>query len=194
VIDLPRRLGPLFLVGVLTVLAGCGASDPSATAGEALEPTSPAMSTAASPAPVLPKVARKESRAGAKTTTQFWFDALTYAQQTGDLEPLESVSADECRLCTQHMTAIRGAFAGGGSVVGGGYTVREMTDEEYSDAIPLLNVVFDRDALSILGTGGATMQTVPASAFQSARVRLEYRSSRWRVAEISGLLPFGSAG
>ena len=190
-IDLPGRLGPLLLVGVLAVLAGCGASDPSATAGESVDPTATRVTAAASPPPTLPSITRKWTRAGAKATTQYWFDALTYAQQSGDLRPVQDISADNCRACTQLFTSIRNAFAGGGSVVGGGYTVREMTDEEFSSAVPLLNVVFDRDALSIVGTGGATMQTVPASAFGSARIRLDF-DNRWRVAEVTGLMPFGT--
>lgn len=192
VTDNRSRLGALFVVAAMSLLAGCGAADPSASADDSLRPAAPPPSIAAVPAPVLPAAATARDLAGAQATAQYWFDALSYAQQSGDMKPILEVSARDCHGCTQQLQAIRSAYASGGSVSGGLYTVREMTDEEFSAAIPLLNVVFDREALSIVGLGGATMQTVPAVPFQSARVRLAYSKGQWRVAEITGLAPLGS--
>lgn len=193
VTDLSGRLGVLLLVGVLGLIAGCGATDPSAAANDSLPPTTGPSSVVASQAPVRPEAVRSPGQTGAEAGARYWFDALSYAQQSGDPRPVVAASTKDCRGCTELLASIRSAYAGGGSVVGGWYTVRELTDEEYSAAVPLFNVVFDRDALSIVGTGGATMQTVPAVPFQTARIRLHF-DGRWRVAEISGLVPLGSAG
>jgi hypothetical protein len=180
------------VVGAMGLLAGCGASDPSAAANDSLRPAAPPPSIAPVPAPVLPAAATARGATGARATAQYWFEALSYAQQSGESKPVLEVSTRDCHGCTQQLQAIRDAYASGGSVSGGIYTVREMTDEEFSAAIPLLNVVFDREALSIVGLGGATMQTVPAVPFQTARVRLKYAGGQWRVAEITGLAPLGS--
>ncbi|HEY0487046.1 MAG TPA: DUF6318 family protein [Mycobacteriales bacterium] len=192
-IDVPGRLSAVLLVGMLGLLAGCGASDPSATADEAVPPAATPTAVVASAAPELPAAVRSSGESGAQAATRYWFAALSYAQQSGDPRPVVTASTTDCRACTELLASIRSAFAGGGSVVGGWYTVRQLTDEEYSDAVPLLSVVFDRDALSIVGTGGATMQTVPALPFQTARVRLQF-DHRWRVAEVEGLSPLGSGG
>jgi hypothetical protein len=175
------------------LLAGCGATDPSAAANDTLPSAATPNSVATSPAPVLPEAVRSPGQSGAEAATQYWFAALSYAQQSGDPRAVMTASAKDCTGCTQLLASIRSAYAGGGSVVGGLYTVRELTDEEYSAAVPLFNVVFDRDALSIVGTGGATMQTVPAIPFQTARIRLDF-NGRWRVAEVTGLVPLGSTG
>jgi hypothetical protein len=190
VVDLPGRLGPLFLAGVLGLLTACGASDPPATANEGPGLAASAPSVATSPAPARPAAVTYAARRGAEAAAQYWFDALSYAQQSGDLRPVQGASTKDCKACADIIDSIRATFAGGGSVFGGGYTVREMTSEEYSAVVPLLNVVFDREALSIVGTGGATMQSVPALSFQTARVRLLY-SKRWRVAEVTGIGPLG---
>jgi hypothetical protein len=176
---------------MLGLLAGCGASDPRATANEGPDLAPIASSVATPPAPVLPAAVTFPGRRGAEAASQYWFDALSYAQQSGDAGAVQAASTKDCKACADILDSIRSAFAGGGSVVGGGYTVRDMTSEEYSAAVPLLNVVFDREALSIVGTGGATMQSVPAISFQTARVRLLY-SKRWRVAEVTGIAPLGS--
>jgi hypothetical protein len=183
----------LLLVGVVGLLVGCGATDPSAAADDTLPPATAPTAAVLSPAPELPAAVRSQGQSGAEAATRYWFDALSYAQQSGNPKSLVAASTKGCRGCTELLASIRSAYAGGGSVVGGWYTVRELTDEEYSAAVPIFNVVFDRDALSLVGTGGATMQTVPAVPFQTARVRLDF-DGRWRVAEISGLVPIGSAG
>jgi hypothetical protein len=183
----------MLLVGAMGLLAGCGATDPSATANEASDPAPTATAVAPSPAPVLPAAVRVRGLNGAKATAQYWFEALSYAQQSGDPKPMLTVSTSSCQGCDQLLASIRSAYQGGGAVSGGWYTVREMTDEEYSDVIPLLSVVFDRDALSIVGTGGATMQSVPAIPFQTARLRLAY-SGRWRVAQVTGMSALGTVG
>ncbi|HEV7755912.1 MAG TPA: DUF6318 family protein [Mycobacteriales bacterium] len=172
------------------LLVGCGAADPSATANENSDPATTPTAVVPSPAPALPAAIRAHGLAGAKATADYWFHALSYAQQSGDPKPLLAVSTSSCQGCSQLLASIRSAYAGGGSVSGGWYTVREMTSEEYSDAIPLLSVVFDRDALSIVGTGGATMQSVPALPFQTARLRLAY-NGRWRVAQVTGMSALG---
>jgi hypothetical protein len=175
------------------LLAGCGATDPSATANEASNPVPTATTIVPSPAPVVPGSVKARGLTGAKAAAQYWFDALSYAKQSGDPKPLLAVSTSQCQGCSQLLASIRSAYAGGGSVSGGWYTVREMTDEEFSSAVPLLSVVFDRDALSIVGTGGATMQSVPAIPFQTARVRLVY-NGRWRVDQVTGMSALGSTG
>lgn len=190
--DRRRRLGALLLAGALGLPAGCG-GEPSATADEGIRPDTNPAATVVSPTPVLPDTVRDRDRSGAEAATRYFFEALSYAEQTGDPKPVRAVSTRDCGGCARVLASIRDAYAGGGSVRGGWYTVRETTGAEYSAAIPLLDVVFDRDALSIVGTGGATMQTVPAVTFQAARVRLAF-AGKWRVAEIGGLAPLGSAG
>jgi hypothetical protein len=175
------------------LLTGCGATDPSATANETQDPAPTAATFMPSPAPVPPAAIARGGVNGAKAAAQYWFDALSYAQQSGDPKPLLSVSTGNCQGCSQLLASIRAAYAGGGAVSGGWYTVREMTTEEFSDAVPLVSVVFDRDALSIVGTGGATMQSVPAIPFQTARVRLAYQG-RWRVDQVTGMSALGSTG
>jgi hypothetical protein len=175
------------------LLVGCGATDPSATANEAREPVPTPTTIVPSGAPVPPDGIERRGVTGAKLAAQYWFDALSYAQQSGDPRPLQSVSTSACQGCAQLLASIRAAYAGGGAVSGGWYTVREMTTEEFSDAVPLVSVVFDRDALSIVGTGGATMQSVPAIPFQTARVRLAYKG-RWRVDQVTGMSALGSTG
>jgi hypothetical protein len=175
------------------LLSGCGATDPSATANEASDPAPATTAMVPSPAPVPPAAISNSGLKGAKAAAQYWFDALSYAQQSGDPKPLLTVSTRQCEGCAQLLASIRTAFAGGGSVNGGWYTVREMTSEEFSAVVPLLSVVFDRDALSIVGTGGATMQSVPAIPFQTARLRLSY-NKRWRVDQVTGMSALGSTG
>jgi len=51
------------------------------------------------PVPVLPEVAKTETKEGLEAFTRYWYSALSYAYETGDIAALESVSDPACASC-----------------------------------------------------------------------------------------------
>lgn len=89
-------------------LAGPGAQGAaSASASGAPTPTvdsrpTPASSTGPArnlPKPELPAAARENTEAGFRAFTQYWFDTVTYALETGDTAPLRAISKPDCKIC-----------------------------------------------------------------------------------------------
>lgn len=115
------RLGGVALVSAVAVaLAGCnsaGEPKPAATASSlAAESTSPSPTPTATatykpadatgraqnvPVPVLPDVAKTETKEGLEAFARYWYSTLSYAYETGDLRPLEAVSGKACTSCAK---------------------------------------------------------------------------------------------
>ena len=144
-------LAPLLAAAALA-LSGCTGSagaEPSAPSQPA--PSRPATSPAASqtspsspaqthvpasedgPAenvvvPVAPKTIDENSREGLRAFIPFWFELLSYAYQTGNLEPLEKHSGPECYICESFSETVKEGNAGDRWIVGGKLTVTDIED------------------------------------------------------------------
>src|SRR6478736_5308400 len=53
------------------------------------------------PVPVLPEAAKAETKEGLEAFARYWYSALSYAYETGDMGPLDSVSAPTCASCAR---------------------------------------------------------------------------------------------
>jgi hypothetical protein len=185
----PRLRGGLGAAVILltgALLAACGNSAASTA-------KSPAHSIGAQESPSIieepswPPEAGDRTAAGASAAIRHWFDDLTYAYRVSDTKPLLAASTKSCKSCQALSSSLAATFSFGGDVRGGSYAVRSVSTTEFSSATPVLTVVFDRRAMTVVVAGGATVQSIPAVSFGSARVLMSYEHGRWQVVDVSGL-------
>ena len=133
------------VVGLLTV-TGCnspgGTVDPTgtataqATATESVTPLPPPTTMAAVykpatdqgpaenvPVPVLPAKAKEFSKEGLIAFTEYWYSTLGYAFETGDPEPMMSITGPNCAVCGAMKETVVGWHSEGRWIVGGQMTV-----------------------------------------------------------------------
>ncbi|MCC3265431.1 DUF6318 family protein [Arthrobacter gengyunqii] len=124
----PLRLGALGIAAIL-LLGGCSGSrdDPNTepavnasrspstsespdTAESATPSATPTPTAAYKPAtaegpaenvplPVMPELAKRESKEGLIAFGHYWFSLLNYGYETGDASPVKELSTSECQLC-----------------------------------------------------------------------------------------------
>jgi hypothetical protein len=110
-----RRCLRLFLTVLVLVLllalnacaveSPASSSAPSATADAPPTPDprpTPASSKGPArnlPRPVLPESAKQNTKEGFEAFTQYWFDTIRYARETGDVTPLKEASQKSCKMC-----------------------------------------------------------------------------------------------
>ena len=133
---LRRSLFSALLLTCLLALSGCGGpgqAAPSLSAGAASaantsspppspdpRPT-PASSTGPArnlPKPVLPEVAKQNTKEGFEAFTQYWFDTITYGLETGDSSPLREASLPDCKMCNGYIADAEKVARGEGWYVG----------------------------------------------------------------------------
>ena len=93
----------------------------SATPGESATPT-PTVGTAPSvapynpataegpaenvPLPVMPELAKQESKEGLEAFAEYWYMLANYGYETGDLGPIREISGEECLSCNSYFREI----------------------------------------------------------------------------------------
>ncbi|WP_146070498.1 DUF6318 family protein [Arthrobacter sp. 08Y14] len=141
------RLGALGLAAIL-VLGGCSgdggepgaeaaensSSSPTASESptESASPSATPTPTAAAykpataegpaenvPLPVMPDVAKEESKEGLIAFGDYWFSLLNYGYETGDASPVKELSTPECQLCEFYYVDLEEGYENDDWILGG---------------------------------------------------------------------------
>ncbi|WP_284978845.1 DUF6318 family protein [Arthrobacter sp. fls2-241-R2A-200] len=71
------------------------------------------------PVPVMPELAKENSKAGLEAFIRYWYAVGNYANATGDITVLSALSTPECRACTFFQKATTDSYKNGRWMVGG---------------------------------------------------------------------------
>lgn len=71
------------------------------------------------PVPVLPEVAKTETKEGLEAFARYWFELLSYAYETGDTTLLEAASGPACSSCSKVKTEVTNWHSEGRWLAGG---------------------------------------------------------------------------
>ncbi|WP_258868455.1 DUF6318 family protein [Arthrobacter sp. RT-1] len=134
----------VFAAATCLALAGCaggapadpGTSSPAPTTTATSDPTpspTPTPSAVYKPAdasgpaqnvpvPVLPEVAKTETKEGLEAFAKYWFELLSYGYETGKTEQLSAVTSPSCIMCERAKEVQKGWNEGGRWLSGGKVT------------------------------------------------------------------------
>ncbi|MGF4043904.1 DUF6318 family protein [Paenarthrobacter nitroguajacolicus] len=71
------------------------------------------------PVPVMPELAKENSKAGLEAFIGYWYELGNYADETGDVSGLSTLSTPECKACTHFQNAAVDSSKNGRWIVGG---------------------------------------------------------------------------
>ncbi|MGW6173818.1 DUF6318 family protein [Arthrobacter sp. NPDC055138] len=80
------------------------------------------------PVPVMPDEASLKSQQGLQAFLPYWFETVSYAYETGDLAPLEQITAPGCAICKEFKKTIQAGHDGDKWIVGGQIEPTEIED------------------------------------------------------------------
>jgi hypothetical protein len=142
--------------------------------------------------PEPPSAATAATRDGATAFVKYWFDALNYAVSTGNTASVDAASGPDCEACAAASKAIKDAYQNGSALRGGGYTIRQITtDNFFTVSEPKIDVVFDRSPRSTVTATGQQITILPGTTFATAQVLLERSDNKWRMRSLlSSASPF----
>ena len=202
-----RTLG--FLVGLAVLLTGCQGGSPTAGTSEpqtmTASPTSsvsvpaasaaPASSGAYKPAdakgkaqnvpvPVMPELAKENSKAGLEAFIGYYYAIKNYANETGETTTLASLNSSECVSCSKLLDGTNDSYVNGRWMAGGRIQVPTVDlDWNTDDSSHLAKVQLIQDAISYYNADG-TEGRPPSAATNSAFVFVARFQTTWRVVEI----------
>lgn len=200
------------LVAVAVMLAGCaggapadpGTASPAATGSMSPSPSAtPTPTTSAAykpanasgpaqnvPVPVLPEVAKTETKEGAEAFAKYWFSVLSYSYETGDVALFESVEPPSCAACQKVKGVIRDWHSEGRWLVGGKLTtpVADTTFMKDQEGRYKVAVQVHQEPLSYMRPDGSVARTDAQQPDQGNLLILTHENGGWTVVELGSIV------
>lgn len=105
------------------------APSPSSAPSATYSPASAAGPAQNVPLPVMPDIAREKSKEGLEAFTRYFYEAASYAYETGDLTPLQMISGPNCVTCNFIINQVEKGFLDDDWIARGRLQVLAVTSE-----------------------------------------------------------------
>jgi Family of unknown function (DUF6318) len=205
-----RSSAAAFIVAAGLMLAGCAGgapADPGTAAATATQTPSASPSPTPTPSavykpadasgpaqnvpvPVLPEVAKTETKEGAEAFAKYWFSVLSYSYETGEVAAFESVEPESCVACQKVKEVIVNWHSEGRWLVGGKLTtpVADTTFVKDQGGKYKVAVQVHQEPLSYMRADGTAARTDPQAPDQGNLLVLAYENGTWSVVELGSIV------
>lgn len=207
-----RPAAAALAVAGAVVLAGCSGgapADPGTSPASATGSASPSPSASPTPTPsavykpadasgpaqnvpvpVLPEVAKTETKEGAEAYAKYWFSVLSYAYETGNVDMFEQVEPPGCTACLKVKEVIKNWHSEGRWLVGGKLAtpVANTTFEKAEDGRYQVAVQVHQEPLSYMRADGTVARTDPQAPDQGNLLMLDYKGGAWIASELGSIV------
>lgn len=165
-------------------------SSPSATTAEApsYKPADASGRAQNVPIPVLPEIAKSETKEGLEAFARYWFQLLSYGYETGDTSALNPITGPGCELCLNVTKAIGSNYEGGKWLAGGRIETPSVSTPYVvqQDGQYQVTVQVQQTTISYMGPGGAEFRK-PTPPSDTGNVMIaQFAHGAWRL---TGLHP-----
>ncbi|MFJ6453035.1 DUF6318 family protein [Paenarthrobacter sp. NPDC091669] len=140
------------------------------------------------PVPVMPELAKENSKAGLEAFIGYWYATYSYATETGDLTEWMASTDTTTESGAAYKKAIELNYVNGRWVVGGRITtpVIEVLWKEGADQ-QSAKVQVLQERIQYFDAGGSPGQETTPAYNTAEAVMLSYRDSKWQVID-NGLI------
>ncbi|BCW53484.1 DUF6318 family protein [Arthrobacter sp. FX8] len=136
------------------------------------------------PVPVLPEVAKTETKEGAEAFTKYWFSVLSYAYETGDTVALSKLSKAECTFCRGLVDDIEAAWAEGKWISGGQIEVPVATAKPSTNGSMQVVLQVLQKELAIHNHDGSLYQEKTAATNAGSVAMVKFADAAWVVNDL----------
>lgn len=144
------------------------------------------------PKPVMPELAKEESRDGAQAFLDYWSDAMWYAYQTGDTSYARDIISPHCEVCLNELSEVERAYRGNQWLTGGRqvFKLQDSVMHRAADGIYKPVVRYKNDEVRLAGGQGLVDTVEPdPNSDEPLLVYMDYKDQAWiyiTMAPLSG--------
>jgi hypothetical protein len=200
------RVAPLAVVAAAALaLSGCNSGSdpdtggtspsPSASVSASVTPSatpSPAASYKPAdakgraqnvPVPVLPEVAKTETKEGLEAFARYWFQLLSYSYETGDVSQISAITSAGCTMCERAKEVQKGWYDEGRWLSGGKVSTPAVSTnfKVAADGNYQVAVQVSQEALSYYNPDGSLDSTEPKPADTGSLMLAVFEDGAWFV-------------
>ncbi len=136
------------------------------------------------PVPVLPEVAKTETKEGAEAFAKYWFSILSYAYETGDTNALSKISKTECAFCQGLVDDIEAAWAENKWISGGQIEIPVATAKPAADGSTQVVLQVLQKELIIHNQDGSPYQEKTAATNAGSVAIMKFADEGWVVDDL----------
>ena len=142
------------------------------------------------PVPVLPEVAKTETKEGAETFAKYWFSVVSYSYETGEVADFESLEPPSCAACQKVKEVIKNWHSDGRWLVGGKLStpVASTTFIKDQDGRYQVAVQVHQEPLSYMRADGTVARTDTQAPDQGNLLFLAYENGAWSAVELGSIV------
>jgi hypothetical protein len=132
------------------------------------------------PVPVMPELAKENSKAGLEAFIGYWFQLLSYAYETGDTARTRGLSSPTCPLCQHLAESVEANYADGRWLLGGTFltpVVEVSWDPNTSTQQGKLQVI--QQEIRYFEADGSEGRGITAATNDAAAIFADYRDGSW---------------
>ncbi len=131
----------------------------------------------------MPETANEFSKEGLIAFTEYWYATLGYAFETGDPEPMMSVTGPDCATCSQINKPVGEWYGDGGWIVGGQMTViqSDSSFSETPEGTYQAILMVRQSKVSYYGADGALLHDYPQDIAEANILIATHDGNRWQT-------------
>lgn len=136
------------------------------------------------PVPVLPEVAKTETKEGLEAFARYWFEQLNFAYETGSTSGLKAVTAESCEFCANVTSSLEKNYQGDGWLAGGRLKAPSINTNFNigADGNYQIVVQVQQSTITYYKPGGSQFRA-PTPPSDTGNVMLAtFKDGAWRVA------------
>ncbi|WP_311764391.1 DUF6318 family protein [Arthrobacter ipis] len=137
------------------------------------------------PVPVKPALADKNTKEGLEAFTKYWFQALSYAYETGNTNLMEAGSGSNCRFCNGLRDNIKNAWQGKQWIAGGKIQTPSVSGlYKKGAASQQATVQVIQQEITIYKADGTPFPDVTKQTNTGSQAVVRFDSSGWAVIDL----------
>ncbi len=137
------------------------------------------------PVPVMPELAKENSKAGLEAFIGYWFQLLSYAYETGDSTMSREFSSPTCALCQHLAKSVEANYTAGRWLSGGTFqtpVVEVSWDPKTSTQQGKLQVI--QQEIRYFEANGLEGRGITAATNDAAAIFADYRDGSWLTTDV----------
>ncbi|WAH98904.1 DUF6318 family protein [Arthrobacter sp. MMS18-M83] len=137
------------------------------------------------PIPVLPEAAKANSKEGVEAFARYWFLALSYAYETGDVAVWSAMTSAECVFCNRLKQGLESAYVKGRWIVGGKMTTPSASANFKSEALSQqVEIQTIQGQIDYYDADGSVGQPATPSSNSASVLIAVFESGSWKVKDL----------
>ncbi|WP_429390041.1 DUF6318 family protein [Paenarthrobacter sp. TE4293] len=180
--------------GTTTASPTAGVSLPpvAATPGNPGDPSSSAVYKPADakgkaqnvPVPVMPELAKENSKAGLEAFIRYWYAQLSYVDETGDMSAWQPLISEDRRLCLRLQESGEDGYVDGRWLVGGKISVPVVEVLWGADSLQTAKVQVVQDQIDYYNADGSVGRSSSAASNDAFAFFAKYTGNSWIVVDL----------